>query len=95
MKADFNQVGLPGERLSKLASLIVRWFRHAQRLFHMLVGLAFLFFAMAGAYLALREWSYYRQTPSVGWWRFSLLTSFTVLLVILCLYTFGKARSVR
>jgi uncharacterized membrane protein len=69
--------------------------RHAQRLFHILVGLAFLLLAVAGASVSLAQWEYYRKTPSVGLFRFGMVASFTVLLVIFCLYSFVKARSIR
>ncbi len=64
-------------------------------MFHLLVGLAFLFLAMAGASVSFVEWRSYRQAPSVGLWRFSLLAGFTVLLIIFGLYSFTKARNVR
>lgn len=66
-----------------------------QRFFHLLVGLAFLFLAFGGASVTFLEWRYYRTAPSVGLVRFGLLAGFTVLLVIFCLYSFAKARSVR
>ena len=66
-----------------------------QRLFHLLVGLAFLFLAFAGASVSFSEWRYYEVTPSVGLVRFGLLAGFTVLLLIFCLYSLAKARSVR
>jgi cytochrome b subunit of formate dehydrogenase len=81
--------------LSKLSDLLTRWFRHAQRLFHVLVGLAFLFLTFAGVTVSFGEWQYYQQTPSVGLMRFYVLAGFTVLLFIFCLYSFVKARSVR
>lgn len=81
--------------MSKLYYLLAQWFRHAQRLFHVLVGLIFLFFTLAGATVSFAEWRYYQQTPSAGLVRFGLLASFTVLLFIFCLYSFVKARSVR
>jgi hypothetical protein len=61
----------------------------------MLVGLAFLFLALAGAAVSFSEWQYYTQAPAVGLARFYLVVGFTVLLVIFCLYSFAKARSVR
>ena len=61
----------------------------------MLVGLAFLFLAVAGAAVSFSEWEYYRKAPSVGLVRFSLVAAFTVILIIFCLYSFVKARSVR
>ena len=81
--------------MSKLGYLFSQFFRNAQRLFHMLVGLAFLVFAVAGVSVSVSEWQYYLKSPSVGLVRFILLASFTVLLIIFCLYSFLKARSVR
>ncbi len=81
--------------MSKIGYVISRSFRRAQRLFHMLVGLAFLFLAVAGAAVSIAEWRYYSHAPSIGLLRFSLLAGFTVLLIIFCLYSFTKARSIR
>lgn len=81
--------------MSKLNDLLSRLFLYAQRVFHMLVGVVFLFLTLAGITVSLAEWRYYRQTPSVGLMRFGLLAGFTVLLFIFCLYSFLKARSVR
>ena len=61
----------------------------------MLVGLAFLMLAVAGASVSFWEWQYYLKSPSVGLVRFVLFASFTVLLIIFCLYSFAKARSIR
>ncbi len=61
----------------------------------MLVALAFLVLSIAGAVVSFEEWKFYRQAPGVGLARFALLSSFTVLLIIFCLYSFVKARSVR
>jgi membrane protein implicated in regulation of membrane protease activity len=80
---------------SRLGNLLQASFRHMQRLFHLLVGFAFLFLAFAGASVSFLEWRCYRATPSVGLLRFGLLAGFTVLLVIFCLYSLAKARSVR
>ena len=81
--------------MGKLGILVSRWFRNVQRLFHMLVGLAFLIFAVAGASVSFSEWQYYLKSPSVGLVRAILFASFTVLLIIFCLYSFVKARSIR
>ena len=81
--------------MSKLGNLISQSLRNAQRLFHMLVGLAFLVLAVAGAAVSFSEWQYYLKSPSVGLVRFILFASFTVLLIIFCLYSFLKARSIR
>jgi len=78
-----------------LRYLFTKFFRYAQRLFHMLVGLAFLILAVAGASVSYSEWQYYLKSPSVGSVRFIVYASFTVLLVIFGLYSFIKARSIR
>jgi len=81
--------------LSKLGYLFVRLFRNAQRLFHMLVGLAFLVLAAAGATVSFSEWQNYLKSPSAGLASFIIYASFTLFLVILCLYSFVKARNIR
>jgi uncharacterized membrane protein len=81
--------------LGKLSDLLSRWMRQAERLFHILVGLVFLVLTLAGITVSITEWQYYQRSPSQGLLRFGLLTSFTVLLFIFCLYSFVKARSVR
>ena len=78
-----------------LGYLFTVGFRNAQRVFHMLVGLVFLVLAIAGATVSFSEWQYYLQSPSDGMVRFVIYASFTVVLVIFCLYSFVKARSVR
>lgn len=81
--------------MSRLRDLLQEAYRSAQRLFHFLVGVAFLVLALAGASVSFAEWRHYQQTPSVGPVRFGLLAGFTILLVFFCLYSFAKARSVR
>ena len=81
--------------MSRLGYLFKHLFRNAQRFFHLLVGLTFLILAGAGATVTFAEWQIYIKSPSVGLVSFVLDASFTVFLVILCLYTFVKARNVR
>jgi len=81
--------------LSKLGNLISQSLRNVQRLFHMVVGLTFLVLAVAGAAASFSEWQFYLRSPSAGLVRFILFASFTVLLIIFCLYSFVKARSIR
>lgn len=81
--------------MSKPGDLLKSWWRAAERVFHVLVGLVFLFLTLLGATVAFAEWQYYQKSPSVGWVRFGLLAGFTGLLFIFCLYSFLKARSVR
>lgn len=77
-----------GERLS-------HGWRLARRIFHVLIGLTFFFFAAAGATLSYAEWQTYSRTPSSGVWRFAMLAAFTLLLVIFGVHSFVKTRSVR
>jgi cytochrome b subunit of formate dehydrogenase len=81
--------------LSKIAYLFRQLFRSARRLFHVMVGLAFLVLAVAGVGVSFSEWQFYLKSPSVGLARFVLFAGFTVILVIFCLYSFAKARSIR
>ncbi len=81
--------------MSNLGSLLTRWFRQARRMFHMLVGLAFLVLTLASAWVSIELWGDYRSAPEQGLVRFEMVAGFTVLLFILCLYSFAKARSVR
>ena len=81
--------------MSRLGDLMKRWLRAAERTFHMLVGIAFLFLTMLGAHVAFNEWLDYQKMPSVGLVRFALLTCFTGLLFLFSLYSFLRARSVR
>ena len=61
----------------------------------MLIGLAFMVLTLAGATLTYAEWEGYRKSPELGLIHFSMFGGFTILLAILCLYSFAKARSVR
>jgi hypothetical protein len=81
--------------MSNLAHLFGRWFRQAQRVFHMLVGLAFLGLSLAGASVSIKLWDDYRSAPEQGLVSLDLVAGFTVILFLLCLYSFAKARSVR
>jgi hypothetical protein len=81
--------------LGRLGNLIGKGFLQARRAFHMLVGLVFLFLAAAGASLSFKLWGDYRKSPAGGLVNFDMVAGFTVLLIILSLYSFAKARSVR
>ena len=83
------------ESLSRLSYLFHYWILNVRRLFHMLVGVAFLVLSLAGATVTFSEWELYRQTPDLGWGRFGVVGGFTVLLAIFGLYSFVKARNVR
>jgi len=80
--------------LSRLGSLVRYWFINAKRLFHMLIGVAFMGLTLAGATLTYAEWEGYRRSPGLGLIHFSMFGGFTILLAILCLYSFMKARNV-
>ena len=81
--------------MGRLSDLFRSWLQAAERLFHALVGVVFLFFTLAGASVAYSEWQSYQHSPSTGVVRLSMLAGFTVLLFVCCLYSFLKARSVR
>jgi divalent metal cation (Fe/Co/Zn/Cd) transporter len=81
--------------LGWITELAVRGFRQARRLFHLLVGLVFLFLAAGGGIVSWQEWLEYRQAPAQWPIRFGVVAAFTVLLIIMGLYSFAKARSVR
>jgi hypothetical protein len=72
-----------------------RLFCRARQLFHLLVAVLFLCLTMAGVSVSMKLWQDYQKLPSQGIWSFSMVASFTVLLLIFCLYSFVKARSVR
>ncbi|HEV3277406.1 MAG TPA: hypothetical protein VG860_11360 [Terriglobia bacterium] len=79
----------------RVAERLSYGWRQARRIFHLLIGLTFFFFAAAGATLSYSEWQEYSATPANGIWRFAMLSSFTVLLVIFGVYSIAKVRSVR
>lgn len=81
--------------MSKLGDLLAGWWRQAQRVLHALIGAVFLLLACAGGALAFSEWQRYREDPAMGWTEFGVISAFTLLLTILALYSFLKARSVR
>lgn len=94
-----NPIQIPSsgsnEKAGRLMAQIGRGWRQARRLFHVLVGITFLFFAAAGVTLSLAEWRAYVEAPSNGLWRFGMMAGFTLLLLIFGLYSFVKARSVK
>jgi hypothetical protein len=75
--------------------IVSRLFRHGQRLFHLLVGIAFLGLALVGAEVAFAAWRDYQRRPDSGPAEFAVIAGFTLLLVVFGLYSFVKARSVR
>lgn len=76
-------------------SFLKRLFRRAQQMFHLLIGVVFLFLTMAGVTVSIKLWQDYQRVPGQGIWTFGMVTSFTALLFVFCLYSFAKARSVR
>jgi hypothetical protein len=72
-----------------------RLFCRARQLFHVMIGVVFLFLTLAGVSVSVKLWQDYQKIPSQGVWGFGMVASFTVLLLIFCLYSFVKARSVR
>jgi hypothetical protein len=81
--------------LSKLADILAYLFRQGRRLLDALIGLTFLVLAAAGGMLSYQEWRAYQRTPAEGAVKFWVVAAFTLLLLILGLYSFAKARSVR
>jgi len=63
----------------------------------MLIGLAFMVLTLMGASVTFSEWKDYQKTPELWVSRFTFfgLGGLTILLAILCLYSFVKARNVR
>ncbi|HVB28227.1 MAG TPA: hypothetical protein VNG91_00310 [Terriglobia bacterium] len=76
-------------------SYLGRLFCRAQQIFHLLVGVLFLFLTMAGISVSMKLWQDYQQVPGQGLWGFGTVASFTVLLLFFTLYSFARARSVR
>ena len=79
-------------------SLMRRLFRRAQQLFHLVIGVVFLFLTMGMVTVSLKLWQEYQKMPGQGTLSFAIVAvsiAFTLLLFIFCLYTFVKARSVR
>lgn len=72
-----------------------RGVRQAQRLFHMLVALAFLGLAAVGGEVSFSEWRFYEKNPASGPTRLALFAGFTVILVLFGLHSILKARSVK
>ena len=80
---------------SVTGAIIGPLFRRAKQLFHMLIGVAFLFLTLAGVSVSVELWKDYQKMPGKGPWAFSMVACFTVLLLIFSLYSFLRARSVR
>lgn len=76
-------------------SFLGRLFCRMRQVFHLLIAVVFLFFTVAGISVSMKLWQDYQKLPSRGIWSFGMVASFTVLLLIFCLYSFVKARSVR
>ena len=76
-------------------SFLERLFCRARQLFHLLIAILFLFLTLAGLSVSMKLWQDYQSVPGQGVWGFGMVASFTVLLLIFCLYSFLKARSVR
>jgi len=87
--------GEESKSLSRLGNLFHHFFLNVQRLFHLLVALAFMVLTMATASQTFIEWQDYRKVPAAGLLYFKLYGGLTVFLAILCLYSFVKAKNVR
>jgi uncharacterized membrane protein len=79
-------------------SFLGRVFRRVEQLFHILIGVVFLFLTMGMVTVSMKLWQEYQKTPGQGSLNLAMVVAslaFTFLLFIFCLYTFVKARSVR
>ena len=81
--------------MSRIGSLLHYWFLNAQRLFHLCIALAFLVLTGLVGLQCLAEWMMYRKNPDAGLLYFDMYGGLTVMLAILCLYSFVKARNIR
>lgn len=81
--------------LSQLGNALHYWFLNLKRLFHLLIALAFMLLTAMVATQTLSEWLAYRKAPEGGLLYFDLYGGLAILLAILCLYSFVKARNVR
>ncbi len=81
--------------MSKLADLLQQLVLLAKRVFNVIVGFVFLILAAASAIVTYEEWRIYQRTPTDGPVKVWVVAGFTFLLIILGLYSFAKARSVR
>ncbi len=90
-----NRESQPRTRLPGVGARLSHGWRQARRIFHLLIGITFLFLAAAGATLSYSEWRAHVEAPANGIWRFAILASFTLLLVIFGVHSIAKARSVR
>jgi amino acid transporter len=83
---------------SESKSFLGRVFRRVEQLFHILIGVVFLFLTMGMVTVSMKLWQEYQKTPGQGTLNLAIVVAsiaFTFLLFIFCLYTFVKARSVR
>ena len=81
--------------MGKLVEYLKYTVRQGQRLVNSLIGLIFLSMGVIGGLLSYQEWRIYQRTPAVGTVRLAMFAGFTIFLIILGLYSFAKARSVR
>jgi hypothetical protein len=81
--------------LSKTAELTTRLILFARKAFNFLLALVFLILAAASAMVTYQEWRIYQMMPADGPIKVYVVAGFTFLLIILGLYSFAKARSVR
>jgi uncharacterized membrane protein len=79
-------------------SFLGRLFRRAVQMFHILVGVVFLFLTVGMVSVSLKLWQEYQKMPEQSTLNFAIVVvsvAFSFVLFIFCLYTFVKARSVR
>ena len=83
--------------MSQLGSRFHYWFLNLKRLFHLVITLAFMVLTLVCASQTYVAWQDYRKAPDAGllYWQFPLYGAVTLLVAILGLYSFVKARNVR
>ena len=81
--------------MSKTGELTARLILFARKVFNFILALVFLILAAVSATVTYQEWRIYQRIPAEGLIKFYVVAGFTCLLIILGLYSFAKARSVR
>ncbi|MGE5326726.1 MAG: hypothetical protein ACM3NO_06780 [Deltaproteobacteria bacterium] len=81
--------------MSKTLELTARLILFARKVFNFILALVFLILAGASALVTYQEWRIYKLMPADGPIKVYVVAGFTFLLIILGLYSFAKARSVR
>lgn len=81
--------------MSKTAELTARLILFARKVFNFILAAVFLILAAASAMVTYQEWRIYQLMPADGPIKVYVVAGFTFLLIILGLYSFAKARTLR